>query len=365
MSGITKERLFENVTIAEKRVFEGGICDYIKIMARFPGFDYRNQLLIWRQRPDARCVAGAEAFMVLERSITEDAKPIILLYPKFDFVKSGEEIEKRNTVGERKVILEEYPVFSFDFIPVCAYDISDTDGESIEDEVRHKKLVKSLQKMDIEVMSVPGSDLGPDGRYKDGIVPDGINKKTVFMVDMKLDGRMRKNRIISLFCKYATDEDRECSTFDDNTENLAREIVIATVQYYFGDSSVITDPSLPDRCKELQNLSDIQKTAFIRRISKDSADAIKMLDGHFVSFNEMAIVNAFFRINPVISDRTAFVDNILRPILYEAVGQEADIRTDIDSLAEALKKSDKRLIKRLSEKVKQHAAFSYPYTYYT
>lgn len=364
MSTITKERLFENVNIAEKRVFEGGICDYIKIMARFPGFDFRNQLLIWRQCPDAKCVAGAEAFKVLERRLAKDAKPIILLYPKFDFVKNGEEIEKRNVSGEVKGIPEEYPAFSFDYVPVCGYDISDTDGEQIE-EICHKKLIETLKKFDIEVMSVPESDLGPDGRYKDGILSDRINKKTVFVVDMKLDGRMKKNRIISLFCKFVTDEDGACSLFDENTEKLARELVIATVQYYFGDSSVITDSSLPERFKELVDLSDKQKDAFIRRISKDSSDAIKMLDGHFISFNEMAIVNAFFRINPVITDPATFVDNILRPILYEAAGKDTDIRTDIDSFADVLKQSDAGMIKKLSEKVKKQEAFSYPFIYYT
>lgn len=116
MSEVTVERLKKNIDLTIDKVFEGDFSVFMRIMANLPDFDYRNQLLIWRQKSDATCVAGAKAFDDSQRKLNQNAQPIYLLYPKVDLVNL-DDLKKRPKL-RKKARRKRYQDMS---LSICRY----------------------------------------------------------------------------------------------------------------------------------------------------------------------------------------------------------------------------------------------------
>jgi antirestriction protein ArdC len=89
--------------------------DYLKTSAAFWNYSWHNQLLIWKQKPDASYVAGFNNWLKLRRYVRKGEKGIAILAPMFFK-------DKRQTAeGE----IEAKRVW---FKVVHVFDISQTDG---------------------------------------------------------------------------------------------------------------------------------------------------------------------------------------------------------------------------------------------
>ncbi len=379
---ISKERLMNNVDALVTKAFDGHMTEIIKIMARFPVFDWKNQLLIWKQCPDAHCIAGAEAFKVAGRTVNSDSQPIMLLYPKF-FLSNTDQIKGENGLtcqvdtktGEK--IPDVYPVFNFDYIPVVAYDISNTTGDEDLSMVKDIDIEKTLKEQGFKIMSVPADDLGPAGRYKDGIIEGGmdvggdandisamIQTEVIFCIDEELQGLKRQNKLIEMFCKYAMDQSIEEDNvsgrlFDDNTEPIARNIIIHIVQQYFGNS-IDAEGSIGVLYKALSDLSDEDKKRFLRRISKDASDAILMFDKRYLKFNEVALANQFIRSHKACDNEPGFVVGLLMFLLNAVSDSIEDFKEDISSFCEEVYGTELNIIDKLYRLVKDQKLYTYP-----
>ena len=379
INGFTTERLLNNVDTIMQKVFDGHFLDFIKIAARFPTFDYKNQLLIWRQSPDSHFIAGIEAYKASRREIKPDSQPIMLLYPHFVLTNEAELSDADGITYEIDVktgtkIPSAYPVFDLQYIPIRAYDISNTEGDEDKSIIdKRYDLDEALLDNGIMVVDVDESDLGSTGRYGDGIVietsEDGSSSRVTFAVDKELRGVARQNKLIEMFVSYATDADEENNNginpvFDNITEGLLRELIILTVQQYFGSDIDKQGAGLEVRYSGLKGLEGDVKRRLIKRLCADSSTAIRCLDKSFMTFDEIAFVNSFVRSEAIFIDQTSFVCEFLKLLLYSTSQSMDDIRDEADSFIEFISYSNTEFVRKLYKMVKDGTAYTYPPIYY-
>src|SRR4051812_17145634 len=90
--------------------------DYLKTSAAFWDYSWHNQMLIWRQRPDASYVAGFNNWLRLGRYVRKGEKGIAILAPMFFKDK------RQNGHGNESEVQRIW------FKVVYVFDISQTDG---------------------------------------------------------------------------------------------------------------------------------------------------------------------------------------------------------------------------------------------
>jgi len=89
---------------------------FLKFSASFHNYSFRNQLLIWIQKPSATFVAGFETWKKRGRYVKKGEKGIMILAPM--------KITRKNDEHEED---EEFMLFR----PIYVFDISQTEGEPI------------------------------------------------------------------------------------------------------------------------------------------------------------------------------------------------------------------------------------------
>jgi len=95
--------------------------DYLKSSAAFWDYSWHNQMLIWRQKPDASFVAGFNNWLRLGRYVRKGEKGIAILAPMF-FKDKGQTADSSQTEAQR-----------IWFKVVHVFDISQTDGTPLPD----------------------------------------------------------------------------------------------------------------------------------------------------------------------------------------------------------------------------------------
>lgn len=121
-----------NVEKCMSEVFanQNNVREYLRVVGQFPLFDYRNQLLIWKQCKDAKVVAGKAGMEASGYTIPADAKKILLLMPTITLAKEGTPILTENggiRIDEdiKAVVYEVLPEYVSDYQAIVGYDISD------------------------------------------------------------------------------------------------------------------------------------------------------------------------------------------------------------------------------------------------
>jgi len=91
--------------------------DYLAVMARFPRYSFRNQLLIASQRPDATRIAGFQTWRHLGRWVKRGEKGIVIVAPL--------------PLRRAEPAQGEDPDPLLLFKAVYVFDVSQTDGEPL------------------------------------------------------------------------------------------------------------------------------------------------------------------------------------------------------------------------------------------
>lgn len=125
---------------------------YLAVMARFPRYSFRNQLLIASQRPDATRVAGFRTWQKLGRCVMRGEKGIVIVAPLP--LRRGEPVEG----ADDNVFLA--------FKAAYVFDVSQTDGEPLP-----------------ELSATRGDPAGYTGLLKAEIAGRGISLRYVEFTD--------------------------------------------------------------------------------------------------------------------------------------------------------------------------------------
>lgn len=92
---------------------------YLKAMARFHRYSWFNSLLIWVQKPEATFVAGYRKWNEVGRHVRQGQKGISILAPVV--------YKTRQDPPDS----EESEIPATGFIPVCVFDVSQTEGDPL------------------------------------------------------------------------------------------------------------------------------------------------------------------------------------------------------------------------------------------
>ena len=115
------------------------ICSFLNIVAHCYNQPYINQLLIWKQRPDATEICGVNAWKNRGRKIREGEKPIVIIIPRFEVKNPGQRKTDENgkALVEKETgidLWEEEPTYIIAEILMPVFDVSQTEGEDIKRE---------------------------------------------------------------------------------------------------------------------------------------------------------------------------------------------------------------------------------------
>jgi antirestriction protein ArdC len=180
------EKVKEAFELVEKGVTEitdsETFKEFMRFSSKFHHYSFRNQLLIWIQKPQATFVAGFETWKKLGRFVKKGESGIMILAP-IRITKKGE-----NELGKEEN--EEYTLFR----PIYVFDISQTQGETIPTISDYVKTLEGETELYEKIRTISPFKVtetedcnGADGNYR-------LKEKDIFINSLN----PTKNRLLTL-----------------------------------------------------------------------------------------------------------------------------------------------------------------------
>lgn len=356
--------LHANVESCIDTVFlEGNLKDFLKTAAYFPQMDYKNQLLLYKQRPDATIVAGEEAYKNCGRGLVNYAKPIFLLYPTFERtapgrirIKDGEFVTNPKT-GD--LAYDAVPVYSAIYKPVAVYDISETTGEVFDVSYDLKNTENRIRYLTrYSVRGAEGDELGENQQARLDEFGRKKRKTGHFLYKRSLEKEERRCQLALLYSDYLIghlgieDGTEELPEFiNDNYMKLLCRLIVGR---RFGIGDKCTFYILP----EVAEWTHEQKKTFIRRLSELSSEIIMDLSEYCLTFNELAIANSLLRIGSDMDRISA--DMNIRFMRVASSIQDQGLKREIAVFRDKLFATAPGYLEAMIKNIHKKKLFSYP-----
>lgn len=161
------------VSLDDKEQFQ----NVMAVMANFHNYSFRNQILIFYQKPDATHVAGFRAWKKMSRSVTSGSRGIRIVVPcKYGGTTKYAVRTTDKTSGQKLGEDDDFEESAMMFFKTAAvFDISQTSGKELPDcrNVRgnnHKDLMAAAIKFAQEKVAISFVNTGTAGGYTDGKV---------------------------------------------------------------------------------------------------------------------------------------------------------------------------------------------------
>ncbi|MCY8737543.1 thrombospondin type 3 repeat-containing protein [Bacillus haynesii] len=246
---------------------------YLDYASQFPSRSFRNQMMIFTQRPDANLVAGMVAWNKLGRQLIKGAKGIKIFAP---ITKKEKEIDEKTKEEVEKVVVKGYRM-------VNVFDVKDTKGvplplnplvpnnvpESKFAEKVFYPLLKTLRK------ELP---IHLDDNYK--AKGNGFYSPLEHKIVVKTNGRDITNQLRTLIHEYAHSTFHNMFSKYKDADKQTREFQAESMAYLtaksFGmDTGIYTFPYLKGWTSGMDEkvLIELQKD-----IQKESDSLIKKIE---------------------------------------------------------------------------------------
>lgn len=307
-----------NIAESMRAVCEtGNLPDYLKVVYTFPTHNYLNHLLIWKQRPNAGCIAGMNAIRENGIKIPEKSRRIALLYP--DLTKDSK-----------------------DYTVVFGYDISEAEGYKEKDK-GVSSLFNRIKTASGGYSIVEAEEGAISGQNKGYAVAD----EKRFVIKRGLNGDMYNRALIEV---YVGNE------LTGLADGFMKEFLVPLVTYcvygYFGLIKA-EDKALNVLAVSLGKHTDEEIRDLLDELSRFSGEIILDLSGNVLSFNETAILNAVFRTD----DRA-----MMHEIFESAAKQVTDegLRRDMEMLDAKIMHTTKEYLAKLKDTVRAGKLNTYP-----
>lgn len=331
------------------------IESYLKIVALFPQFDYRNHILIWMQNKDAHCLASKLAYEEDDATVNDPTKQILLIYPNIGVTQEGIEFSDNN--GEIMVdkktgapIYEQAPLFSLSNDVGPYYDISNTQSND-NMKARYSDITKNIEyqlgcmekRTGCKITHTTSLD---DEEYiridpekcaifiQDNISPSEYQDRDLAFMDSYID------------FKFLSEDERP---YNNIIQNCLRHIL----RVIFAQPSDIPLRSISN---QYMQLSDADKHIFLREISNDSQIlASELINNLMLTFNEIMIANKFFQ-------RPDPTDILWYSHLLLSKNDNEQIRYDCDMLFQKLTMMSRQegYLETIVKKVSDKKLYTYP-----
>lgn len=281
---IVKASVSEIVTV-------DNIKSFLDIVALFPFLSHENQILIWKQKRDATLIHGAKAWEKLGRNVKAEEGKIALLLPQICLTKPGEfEKDSDGTVAVDAKnndipVYKTLPVFEGAYKVVPVYDISQTEGQDIDQETKEYNFEPGIKKhgKGLVIEEASAQDMGSDKQSID--VPDPSEEAGTIYLLNSLEGQERNRELVNA---YADRFIRYWKTTPQNAKELLFCVQYVLQKHFFGESKQRMFGVL----KGLSAKDNNTKAKFLQDVGDYSARFIEELtDNACLSFSQTSFAN--------------------------------------------------------------------------
>lgn len=319
------------------------IKSYLHVLGKFPLYDYRNQLLIWKQCPDATAVVGKMGYESEGNVIPDGTKKILLLSPQISLVKEGVPVLDSNgsvMVDEitKSVAYEILPEYASEYEAVVAYDVSDL----VECSPRSKEgLVNRIKFCSgYSVEEVGEADLPEDAKYGEIDIENNVFKiKRDITEDMFC---------AELLCQYVEEERRSypADEFELCLRALSKIAICDAFGVSYREQSTI-------RINTAKRESFSFRRELLEQMSMFTSEVITDLSTPQLSFNEVVIANSLLH-------EPSFPEMEIDFFTVRENLKDEYLKAQILTFSEKLFQSKEGYLEKLCEKVKNRSLYAYP-----
>ena len=318
--------------------------------------DYRNLILIWRQRENAGMIVGKEALNKEGIELPETVKPVTLLYPMVVCVYEGRLKTERDGTpvmeGDRFVYLRE-PEFQLRYQPVAGNDLTDVSDGRIPQKSEEIDIFNAVRgNISFVVEEDDGSDFLGNG------VVDYVNER--FLLRKGLSDRERDRTMLELFVDHSVEmvfkqepffKERLSESGCKVLPFLLKGAVLSRFDLLKGEFSLM--PLTETEKMEAHELKDL-----LMCFADGLQAVLGVLCGNYLTFDETALCNSLLRQNEDGSVLTGLFDTAF-PFRKEDACMDHEMRR----LSGKLVLCDEGRLKELCCAVRDQRLTTYPLYY--
>ena len=272
--------------VADEVVSKENIIGYLDVVKNNLTLSVLNQAMVYLQNPKAKMVCGTNEWKNVGRTVKNGAKPIVIFFPAIQMVKPAEEYEEDGRVqfiaNTNVPINLKQAVYENNYVPVNVHDIDSTiaDGDDApkKEEPKFLSAISRITQGTIEFADINVSSV--KGKYD--------KTQNVFYIS---------NKIKTQDNDYQRAELKKAAIFmyldylfaNDGIKDMKLKNAILYVLYeYYGSITHNIDTPLFNKLEE----RDIdEKIEFLSMVQYYTCKIAKDFEGHFLTFNETALVN--------------------------------------------------------------------------
>jgi len=289
------------------------ISEYLDLIVRCPSQPYENQLLIWKQYPNASEVAGIARWKGEGRWIREETRPIWILLPYIRY-RSGSGKPYRRDDGlilldeQQRVLYEKEPEYDTGYVPAAVFDISQTEGGKVP-EVRDRppeRIEEALRSLSITI-----SEERTDALPRE--LPDGYAADSTFHIARNLRdaGNRYYTVLLRLFANWVIANMREPGSTEESPQHgdIIAVVCAYCLQCWYFSKGTEVRPAIV--AAKLKSFSHGERRDILRLTSRYFYRMLQYLTKTELGFTDTAVINGLLDTGNM-TDISALFERVLR-----------------------------------------------------
>ena len=307
------------VELAERAASKDSILTCLKILSSNPHLSFQNLLLVFEQNPKAEGVCGRKAWEQIGRTVREDAKPIMLLFPNIQ--RSGEQ-EK---------------VYQSEYLKVSCYCYDSTEGKPY---IRIKQLAFADR---VTLLTGATWEIVPEEALKSSLDHGFYDRdRNTFCLSQNCSKEQQEPTIMELYIDYVLQE-------KGITDKLLKMAIVYVMNEHFGLKNTIISALFG----KLGKYTIEEKLIFLKKTGQISKQILDDLEGYTLNFNETAFLNDLLA-----SSDAEKIGSLLDGVAESLMDEE--LKEEIFVLREKLKKTKQSCLDELYRRKKERSLFTIP-----
>lgn len=332
--------------VANDVVASDHIISYLDVVKNNLNMSVLNQAMIYIQNPTATKVCGRQAWSAMNRTLNNNAVPIVLFFPNLLLKEDAEPFDMDGVIQCVKntdvTMYVKEAVYENQYIPVNAFDISQTSSQASDDtpEIKTTDFIDNI--LDItNVIPIRSSSAKAhyDKEENKLYYPDNIDFSTE-------RGRQKYSEIIlNMYIDYI---------FDNH--NIKDKVLKKAVQYVIYEHYNIEHNIKNTLFKKLDTdlyAATTAKINFIEQLNFITSNIIQDLEGYYLTFDETAFLNILL----YTSDKKELYINVNK--ILNTLDDDL-LNNELYNLRSKLLRTDDECIKQLFTLRTQKQLYTYP-----
>ena len=305
--------------LVERAAYKDSILTYLKILSSNPHLSFQNLLLVFEQTSKAELVCGRKAWEQIGRTVKDDAKPIMLLFPKIQ--RSGE---------QKKVYQSEY-------IKVGCYCYDSTEGKPY---IRDKQIAFADR---ITLLTGATWEIVPEEALMSSLDQGFYDRdRNTFCISKNCSKEQQEPTVMELYIDYVLQEERI-------TDKLMKMAIVYVLNEHFGFKNTIISALFG----KLGKYTIEEKLIFLKKTGQISKQILDDLGDYTLNFNETAFLNDLLD-----SGDSERIGSLLEDVAESLMDEE--LKEEIFVLREKLIKTKQSCLNELYQRKEERRLFTVP-----